>query len=66
MSTEDMIWIASIAIAKGLDYSQLYCCDYLYNQEHMTGDVWAYVEECKKIGRIAFKEKYSQFEMYSI
>jgi len=66
MTQEDIIWAASVAIGKRLDFTTLYYSDYMYGNESKTGIVWAYVEECEQIGTIAFKEKYAQFKMYPI
>lgn len=42
MKKEEMIWIASVAIGKNLDYETL-------GYSHYMDEVWAYVEEAKTI-----------------
>jgi len=59
-----MIWLASVAIGKKLNFETLKYSDYLYGKESLVDDVWKYVKECEEIGTIAFKEKYSQYKLY--
>ena len=58
MEEEEMIIIAKTAIDKRMDYETLKYSDDLYGKEEFAQDVWAYVEECEKIGRDAFFKKY--------
>lgn len=58
MTKDEMLFIAKRAIDKRMDYETLKYSDYMYNKECLTGDVWEYVEECDRIGRTAFYEKY--------
>jgi hypothetical protein len=39
------IYIASIALGKGIDYEELYYSDYMHGREDYTDDVWEYVVE---------------------
>jgi len=64
MKKSDMIWIASKYVQKGYNYEQLKYGDDLYGKEHLADEVWAYVEECKKIGTDAFYKKYSEYKLY--
>ena len=66
MSIEEMIWIASVALGKNLDYEKLKYSDYMYGKEDLTEAVWEYVMECKRIGYIAFYEKYKDYKLYKI
>ncbi len=66
MNTAEQIWAASVAIGKRMDYEQLKYSDYMYGNEDKTEDVWEYIEECEKIGREAFKEKYKTYKIYAI
>lgn len=63
MDKKEMIFIASVAIDKQLDYETLMYSDYLYGNEDFIDDVWGYVSECIEIGTIAFKEKYKNFNL---
>ena len=60
MEKSEMIWIASYAIAKNMDYETLKYCDYMYGKEHLTDEVWIYVEECREIGEKQFYGRYSE------
>jgi hypothetical protein len=64
LNREDLIWIASVAIGKRMDYETLKWSDYLYNCEDQADEVWEFVEECEEIGKIAWKEKYKKFRLY--
>jgi hypothetical protein len=64
MEEKDKIWIATVAIAKKLEYEELYYSDYMYGNEKSTKDVWKYVEECEEIGRKEFYEKYKDYKLY--
>lgn len=64
MEKEEMIWIASVAVAKNIDYEKLYYSDYMYGNENLTDEVYKYVIECKEIGTIAFYEKYKEYKLY--
>ncbi len=66
MTKEEIIKAASYAIMKGLDYEELKYSDTMYGKEEFTDEVWDYVTEAKEIGLIAFREKYKDYEMYSI
>lgn len=59
-----MIWIASVAIGKRLDYEKLYYSDYLYNKTEFADEIWDYVTECDEIGQVAWKEKYKEYKIY--
>jgi hypothetical protein len=64
MDTEEMIWIASIALGKNLDYETLRYSDYMYGKEDLTDKVYEYVDEAKDIGLKKFHEKYSEYKMF--
>ncbi|MDH5183386.1 MAG: hypothetical protein OEX12_05795 [Gammaproteobacteria bacterium] len=64
MTKEEMLWAASIAVGKNLDYEQLMYSDYLYGKEDLIDDVWEYVDECKEIGNREFKKKYHNYKLY--
>jgi hypothetical protein len=64
MTTEEKIWIATVAFHKKIDSGTLYYSDYMYGHERETEDVWEYVEELQEIGREAFYQKYSQYRLY--
>ena len=67
MKREEMIWVASYAIGKFLDYESLKYCDYMYGKENQADEVWEFVEECKEIGEAEFNRKYLDegFKLYS-
>ena len=64
MDKEEMIWTASVAIGKNMDYETLYYSDYMNGKEDLTDTVWDYVSECKEIGEKDFREKYSEYKLY--
>jgi hypothetical protein len=64
MEKAQKIKTASYAIMKGMDYETLMYSDEMYGHEEETDEVWEYVDECKQIGEIAFKEKYSEYKLY--
>lgn len=64
MEKSEMVWIASIAVEKNLNYEDLKYSDYMYGNEGLIEDVWEYVSEYKGIGRIVFYEKYKEFKLY--
>lgn len=64
MEKSEMLWIASVAIAKNMDYEKLKYSDYLYGNENIAHDIYEYVIECKEIGTIAFYKKYKDFKLY--
>lgn len=66
LTEEELIYKATYAIAKGLDYEKLQYSDDMYGHEDETDEVWEYVVECEEIGTIAFKEKYKNFKLSPI
>jgi hypothetical protein len=64
MEKSEMIWIASVAWGKDMDYETLEYSDYMYGKEKFIDDVWEYVEELNDFGRIAFYEKYKDYKLY--
>lgn len=64
MEKQEMLWIASVAIGKNMDYGTLMYSDYMYGKEDLTDDVWEYVIECKEIGTTSFYEKYKEYKLY--
>ncbi len=64
MTKEELLWLASWCFYKNYDIDTLHYCDYLYGKEEYVDDVWEYVVELEEIGRIAFYEKYKEFELY--
>ena len=64
MDTKEMIWIASIALAKRYDYETLKYSDYMYGREGLTDAVWEYVEEGEEQGMQWFRETYSEYKLF--
>lgn len=64
MEISEMVWIASVAIAKNYDYETLKYSDYLYGKEDDIDEVWEYVTECREDGRTAFYEAYKQYKLF--
>lgn len=64
MEKKDLLWNASVAIGKNMDYETLKYSDYMYGKEEFTDEVWEYVEECQREGTIAFYEKYKEYKLY--
>jgi hypothetical protein len=58
MTEDKKLFIAKRAIDKKMDYEELKYSDYMYGNEDLTDDVYAYVEEYDSIGKVAFYEKY--------
>ncbi len=57
---------ASYAIMKDMDCETLMYSDEMYGREDQTDEVWEYVDECREIGLVAFREKYKDFKLYPI
>ena len=53
-----MLRLAKKAIEKGWNFEQLKYGDDLYGKECFADDVWEFVEECGRIGTVAFNVKY--------
>lgn len=64
MDKAEMVWAASVAIGKNLDYETLCYSDYMYGNEDSMDEVWEYVIECRDIGENAFRDKYDEFKLY--
>lgn len=64
MEEKDLIWTATVAFAKNMDYEELYYSDYMYGKEDETEKVWDYVDELRENGRTAFYEKYKDYKLY--
>jgi len=64
MNQQQMIFVASYAIEKGLDYETLKWSHHMRGNQSMMEDVYGYVVEGRLIGPEAFREKYKDFEMY--
>lgn len=64
MEKSEMIYIASKAFEKGIDYETLHYSDDMNGRENFTEEVYAYVEECMDIGRKAWREKYKEYKLY--
>lgn len=58
MEKLSMVQLAKKAIEKKWDFEQLKYGDDLYGKEHLADEVWDLVEECERIGTVAFNEKY--------
>ena len=43
MEEKEMVWIASVACAKNMDFESLKYSDYMYGKENLADDVWVYV-----------------------
>lgn len=64
MEKEEMLWIATWAWSKNLDYEELGWSDYMNGKKEFLDQVWEYVEELNDNGRIAFYEKYKDYKLY--
>jgi hypothetical protein len=64
LSKSEMIWIASKAFEKNISYEDLYCSDDMYGNENQIDEVYEYIIEAKDIGRVAWREKYSEYKLY--
>ena len=64
MDKVEIIWIASIVIAKSMSKEDLYYSDYMYGNEFLTDKVWEYVEEAEEQGMLWFKEAYKDYKLY--
>lgn len=65
MEESEMVWIATIAVAKGFSYEELKYSDYLYGKERLVVDaVWKFVQECEDVGRDEFAKKYKHYKLY--
>lgn len=64
MDKAEKLWIASVAVAKNMDYETLKYSDYMYSKEELTEEVYSYVVECKKIGIDNFYEKYKDYKLF--
>ena len=64
MNKQEIIYAASVAIGKRLSYETMKYSDDLYGHEDDIDLVWGYVEECEEIGKISFREKYKEYELY--
>lgn len=66
MELEEIVWIASVAIGKRLDYETLRYSDYMYGKEDEIDTVWELVTECDEIGRGAWRAQYHMYKQYPI
>ena len=64
MTEADMIWTATVAFDKNLDFEQLKYSDYMYGNEDQADDVWRYVLEIRDNGIKWFYSKYADFKLY--
>ena len=64
MNIEKIIYAATYAVGKRLDFETLSYSDEMYGNEDFTDDVWEYVVECDDIGKDEFREKYSEYKFY--
>ncbi|MEE9459644.1 MAG: hypothetical protein V3V84_07775 [Candidatus Bathyarchaeia archaeon] len=64
MDEAEMIWAATVAIGKNMDFETLKYSDYMHGKEDLTDDVWEYVIEHGHFGSDAFNEKYSKYKRY--
>ena len=58
MNKSEILRLAKKAIEKRWDFEQLKYGDDLYGKECFADDVWEFVEECGRIGTVAFNVKY--------
>lgn len=58
MNKSEMARLAKKAIEKRWDFEQLKYGDDLYGKECFAEEVWELVEECERIGAVAFSAKY--------
>jgi len=59
MTQKEMIQIALIAVDRNYDYKRLKSSYFISGREEFMDEVWNYVDECKNIGLIAWREKYN-------
>jgi len=64
MNKEEMIWVATVAVGKNMDYETLGWSDYMYGKKEYLDDVWEYVMEYEEEGGRAFREKYKEYKQY--
>ena len=64
MEKAELIWIASVALGKNLDYETLQYSDYMYGNESHTDEVWEYVISARENGMAWFREKYKDYKLY--
>lgn len=64
MTKEELIWAASVAAGKRIEYENFMYSDYMYGNENLIDEVWEYVVEWNDYGEIAFREKYKDFKLY--
>ena len=64
MNKGDLIYHASLVVAKGYSYEDYKYGDALYGKEHFIDGIWEYVEEYIEIGRKEFYKKYSKYNLY--
>jgi hypothetical protein len=69
MTKQEMLWIASKYKAKGYSIEQMKDGDDCYNLSGKKGDkikeeISDYMTEIDEIGKIAFYEKYKEFNLY--
>jgi len=64
MDKAEMIWIASVAIGKKMDFETLKYSDYMYGNESLTDEVWEYVIEAEEQGMNWFREAYAEYKLY--
>jgi len=64
-----MLWIASKYISKGYSHEQMRYGDDCYELSGEEGrkikdEIADYMDELKEIGKIAFYDKYKEFDLY--
>lgn len=64
MEKKDIIWTATMAFAKNMDYEELLYSDDMYDDMDKIDDVWDYVKEIREKGADAFYEKYPEYKFY--
>lgn len=64
MKKNELIYLASKCAEKDWSYDDLYYGDDLYGKEQFADEVWEYAVIYNEIGSIAFRERYSEYELY--
>ena len=64
LSKEELVYLASYAVGKGLDYETMEWSDEMYGKQEYMDAVWEYVIECRENGRNEFRDKYSEYKLF--
>lgn len=64
MEESEIVWIASVALGKNLDYETLKYSDYLYGKEDFIDEVWLVVLDAQEQGMEWFRAQYHNYKLY--